>query len=379
MGFCDRENEPSACKPWFARGSECLTEAGVCPHKFDLDQACEGDSNCFSNHCDDGLCALEPVCDLPDDRGGLTANDLPTAVQYVGAVVQMTCDVVDCQLGFSEQGRALCLEQMADPFDVEAALSPSFEYDAGAAARCVNAFTILTCADLLAGAAKDICGQNLEGILQMDDVCSGTGCAVGLYCDESATCPGTCQPLPAVGEECTSDCAQGSSCQNPDADGVGHCVAYAAEGEECGSDLRECLPGLLCDAALSPGVCRPHLEVLPPAAPGGACQEDVQCGPGLFCDTVEDVCASRVGAGGECTLLECQRDLYCNSEDHCASRIPTGQACPNSIACAEGFCIDGVCDKPVAIGEPCTQDAHCFSFNCLDGECVPLSSSSCEP
>jgi hypothetical protein len=163
-----------------------------------------------------------------------------------------------------------------------------------------------------------------------------------------------CEPFAGeglVGEPCTtidaarvsfSDCAPGLSCK-PECGGCVDDRRRRAEGEPCGTCFGFCDEGLTCSLPGEPleGTC----VVRSGGAPGDPCQSFLDCSEGLYCP--EDICAPRLGEGGDCeTGVECALGLYC-SAGRCEALKRTGDPCTSSSECAFACSSQGRCSFPL--------------------------------
>ncbi len=122
----------------------------------------------------------------------------------------------------------------------------------------------------------------------------GTQCAYGLGC---AGTPGTCKPLPKLGEACPDDlCAElGASC-----DATATCAPLGLTGAAC-TTARDCSPYFTCAAPS----CAPNPALGEPCT--GLCRD------GSWCDSATGACTAPQADGATCvTGLQCSSS-YCDA------------------------------------------------------------------
>jgi hypothetical protein len=108
-------------------------------------------------------------------------------------------------------------------------------YDAARAGECMDVIRGLACTALQ---AEDFCDDFIVPLVAAGGQCDQDFECVTGYCDAETE---TCATLPALGQPCNFDCAQGSYCDF----GTRVCEAARADGAECFFD-DECL-SLYCD------------------------------------------------------------------------------------------------------------------------------------
>jgi len=224
--------------------------------------------------------------------------------------------------------------------------------------------------------AEEACGPGLD--------CDGTrrvcvgqegfqGCQTNEQCATGRCTDGTCvEALAAIGESCAElKCQEGLVC--PEATKVclgpegflgckedSHCVTtrctsgvciLPAPGGACGPG-NTCPPDQKCASVLGPRACLMQ--------PGKKCDGDVQCSS-LYCR--QGTCTRD---DGKCeSSADCKGNFRCQTNKLCM--IPNFLACPSSVLCASGNCVNGICQPPkVACSPPCTGDF----IACVGGRCV---------
>jgi hypothetical protein len=121
-------------------------------------------------------------------------------------------------------------------------------YDAGNAGECIALLRGLDCTAVQSEIDLLDCEDFIVPLVDAGGACEQDfECTTG-YCDTSGGAElGACAALPALGQECDGDCAQGSYCEF----GTGLCEAVKADGTECFFD-DECQSDF-CDP--DAGVC----------------------------------------------------------------------------------------------------------------------------
>lgn len=267
----------------------------------------------------------------------------PGASDYCEATVDLFCpfylrcgwtaaiDEASCRDSFLETCNAVY-----EPRWVALADAGLLELDPDGLAACEEHLSTLTC-----GAQQTElqgpCGELWNGLVP-----EGGGCGVGLenfVCDDSSACVldlsfcGTCKPMVADGEACSTDlrCARESAC----VDDV--CVARARLGEVC-SEAVPCYVGAQCAE--------------------GVCTDDERVAVGDSC-----------GAG-----LDCPYTASCVSGT-CVADALLGESC-TSRNCASGWCDGAVCQTFKEPGDLCSAAQECGSYQCDDaGRCGELLST----
>jgi hypothetical protein len=309
------------------------------------------------------------------EGNGSPSTDLATTAEFVSAYVRWACDYSsECSLSPVVRSAEECKRETALQLESNATLNtPTIYYDAAAARRCFEVLSNLECDDYwtaVAGASED-CNAIFFGKFPLGGTCSyDEECEPGLHCDRDEACPGTCQPIPGLGEACSgSECNFDQTCFN------GLCQHYVPEGGACGNDYPECEPLLRCPLDAAVPTCTST-----PAAAGEQCL-------GLDC-IAGYVCGPSPGAAIEYTCLQplplgavCTEDSICASETHCSSNtttagtciadLPLGGACDEMRfdQCAVGWCIGGTCSEQKELGSACSDDFGCYSFHCMEGTC----------
>lgn len=257
-------------------------------------------------------------------------------------------------------------------FDFEHTLGdPLVEYQAGAAARCL---------DGILGAACDAdpeaeCDDVFVGTLPEGATCAQDLQCLDGFCALDEGCSGTCTALRSEGGECASSdqCGSGLACGADDT-----CAQPAWIGESCTE--APCGSNLSCGGSFEEPVCLggDQFWVGELGDPCGLGQ--LLCKADLTCANTEDgsVCMPYAEPDGTCysaTPSMCPRGYYCERSDDqreglCLSQLDAGSPCSDDVQCDGGNCVDQSCGVFVELRGACSDHQHCRSNNCVDGECV---------
>jgi hypothetical protein len=192
-----------------------MCPAGVCVHVPQLGEACLATSTCANGaRCASGTCvaALEAGEACSPSTGG-------------------------CDIGLG------CVPSAADPSTGTCTASTP----AGVGERCGVCQTGLVCSSTTSTCRQPRTDGTCERTsFGADDCPSGEACVT-----DGGAVEGQCEPLPSVGEACTSVCARGSRC-TPTGAGTSTCSVAVANGEACETDFA-CISGF-CGS----GVCAPQ-------------------------------------------------------------------------------------------------------------------------
>jgi hypothetical protein len=228
-------------------------------------------------------------------------------------------------------------------------------------------------------------------------------CRAGLFCDDTAGCPGTCRPFAATGGMCAvnGDCnpLDGLYCQKvPDAGdgGVGTCQPFVPANADC-TDRDQCAPGALCIEKK----CRRLSEIFTQAETFTCSTNGLLCQRGLDCEYMgvpvitTGTCVKEKKALDMCKLAlpdECPKDTYCsagffNNGGQCLATPVENQPCATNFEQAAGVaapckaglvCVNGICKPGRQLGQPCEINSQCYSGACLappaggPAICLPL-------
>lgn len=209
------------------------------------------------------------------------------------------------------------------------------------------------CQPLYNQTCNDGCHDEL-GRLTSCGPCLAIACQPGIFAGCEEAVPTCCSDY---------ECGRGQTCVVPaDGGGVGRCEGFTTV---CGETFGSCPAGAECvpvgcagsgSAGGSPGgsssppsndpACRPVFDCLPVAG----CTTDVECGPGMRCNTCP--------ADPDCPSCAVCGPSRCESAP---STCGADVACPDGCACRNGTCVgpdDGACGvRPFRV---CSQDSQCL-------------------
>ncbi|MET0386071.1 MAG: Dickkopf N-terminal cysteine-rich domain-containing protein [Polyangiales bacterium] len=195
----------------------------------------------------------------------------------------------------------------------------------------------------------------------------GLPCRTSAHCSDGYVCrAGLCSEPLGVGAPCSGylgqgECAPGLACQVGESDELEcqpNAAVYAGKlDESCDVFGVLCEPGLVCqsrsaDREDTAGVCTM------PAAAGDTCRLAVpaQCPPDYYCKDKTFGSSARVAAG---------------AEGLCAELPAGGAACETEIGCRPGAYCDETCHVVQSVGGSCDEGTECFSGSCVDNQCAP--------
>ena len=403
-GSCD---DSLACADgWFCLDDSCAAERGD-------GEACAGDAQCQSDHCEGGTCCAAGVCctaDAPCDDANVCTDDV--------------CDGFMCS---SEENSAQCSEPICNAGSLTGPrfCSGGSCAEGGEVSNCPGGLVV--CQD--ATSCKPGCTATVD-------------CASGSWCDQ-----GACSPAEEAGAGCTADEQCGSAhCQNGYCCDAGECCASDEDCDDanaCTEDVcyeSVCLSGSV-EGACGASQCDGDVYWPTPSCLEGECvgpNESTDCAAGVppcslgICTSTgcttepvngdECVVASCVGGqlttGGTCEEGQCVPDdaqpcpggfacasptqcaTTCEGDEHCAEGLgcqggvccPDGQVCCDtdddcgdlSAPCVFAECTAGLCvASQLEDGEPCGE-AHCEALvwvepgECDGGSCVASEGELCE-
>ncbi|HET7501991.1 MAG TPA: hypothetical protein VFK02_13335 [Kofleriaceae bacterium] len=216
---------------------------------------------------------------------------------------------------------------------------------------------------------------------QIDAECVSGTCEPSSGCPESGCCAGTCRPAQAPagdGGGCAQDgdCRDGLVCATDRT-----CRTPAGPGEPCAADRECAAGlGCINPLSTMPGTCRPlpHLGEPCPylrcadenlrcdetqascvalGLPGAPCGGDLECSPLLECDATSHACQVLPSLGMPCTRA-CQGQAFCQHDDTgagtCVAPLANGAPCEFRSECASYYCFVG------PVFESCTDPPACF-------------------
>lgn len=299
---------------------------------------CIENSDCASNHCQNGFCCLSGDCcaqpfDCPESYWKEPSCDSPTTCQ-------------------GSRRDAKCLQSRCQPSDM-------IQDDSA----CGTDITALDCSPYL----PKSCTGNVS---QTPPVCPTT-CITDASCIEGYYCDGTCVPKKIDGEACSQAmvCASGH-CQNGFCCAAGDCCATATN---CSTVLyaqaASCDQPSVCQGTRKDAVCVSSICLL-----GDPTDDDSACTPStlaLDCGAYVD----RFCAGGDpqtppsCPLSclsheECASGFHC--EGTCLANYPNGSGCVEDAQCLSSHCQNGFC---CASGDCCFESVNCPDSYSSPSEC----------
>ena len=160
------------------------------------------------------------------------------------------------------------------------------------------------------------------------------------------------------------DCIEGYCAR--EREGCGQCEPRGAPADSC--DEFPCAEGAVCVR----DVCRPR------RSEGQACEQDVECGPGLFCHLERRVCEAQRGVDAPCAddrdIVDCAETLFC-ADRVCTEQIDrrTGSPCEaqGSVCEVGNWCDGSFCRAFLEVGADCAEDRSCGPLGaCVNLQCV---------
>lgn len=392
-------------------------EGGACEADVPNGSVCDEDSDCASNHCDNGFCCNPggtccatdmncpgypgegTVCDVPEDcegtRGTVSCNPTTFACETASGVPDdSACDssVLGDECGFfadvyctgeATQSRPRCPSSCASDTDCDAN------------AHCDAAFCF---PDLPDGEACDEASDCVSGYCNNGFCCSGGDCCRSASdcppsyrsaptCDDTRACQGTRDAAACISSVCetTFDVPDDSACVSSTlADNCGLYPSIYCNGNPmqssptcstmCAGDS-ECDEGAHCDG----GTCIADLP------DGSACDEPSDCQTGYcangFCCATGDCCSRNTdcpASYGEASICNnaatCQgqrRDPQCNAANICQTGplVDDDSGCVGLVSNTCGFYPSRMC---TAMTNQTTDQASLCAMTCtVDGDCDP--------
>lgn len=312
------DQTPGVCPTACTQDAECLSGYhcdGQCVANVSNGAACDENSDCQSNFCNNGFCCSGGTCcSQPSDcPAGLFA-------------APSHCD-----------NESTC---QGTRFD----------------ATCVNA----TCGTSNPVADDSACGASVQALdctPYQSKYCSGavnqtppscaTGCTADAQCADGYHCDGTCKIDVENGGVCdeASDCVS-NHCQNGFCCSGGDCCQV---GGDCPNTY---LVPVTCDSA---STCQ-------------GTRKDKQCSNNV-CGTSAPI-ADDTACGATTKALDClpYQPRYCTGAANQSS--PTcATTCTADSECQTGYHCDGTCLANLANGQACDEQTDCVSLHCQNGFC----------
>lgn len=322
----------------------------------------------------------EPAADGPAAAGSvaserkLDTDELGSVPAYLEAFAEQGCKTsARCQ--DSELTQEQCVAtRLAALQSITALQLPTVHLNPAQAQTCLSRVEGVSCDPDATALDESLaaCGEVFSGEVSAGAACSyDEECELGMLCDKSTTCPGTCKRLSQAGEACNPGCSTGLVCFD------GTCQAPLDEGEPCGADTPACAGTSVCKLDQEPATCQPpgHVGVgedcrYSYCAPGSHCKRDFSGDGSIKCE-------ADVALGKTCIDFDsCVDGAHCEAplleEGLCVANVALGDPCTgiSLFECKEGQCLDGRCAYPVGLGEPCTEDADCYSNHCDKDKCA---------
>ncbi len=374
---CDVEND-GKCVPT----AHC--DASLCLADLDNGQISNEDSDCKSNHSQNGFCCGSGDCCA-------ASQDCPT----FGISAPICEDTATCQ---GSRGQAICSNNECG---AQNGVPDDTACDASVVADECGFYRAIHCT----GAAN-------QTPPSCPTSCTANGdCDANAYCDPlSDTCRGDLdngQSCPQGSPSCQSGhCQNGFCCNEGDCCATeGDCPASYSTAPTCDTptacqgtaDIAQCSSSRCVtslnvpdDSACGTGVvanpCGPYLPIRctggtsqdAPECPT-SCTSSTQCDANAYCNPAgacvpDEPDGSACHASGDCQGDHCQNGFCCASGDCCATGSDCGgyrqAAVCNSQTSCQGSRVDGVCSGSFQCSGQTVQD---------DSACAGLQSNDCGP
>ncbi|MFH1642724.1 MAG: LamG-like jellyroll fold domain-containing protein [Nanoarchaeota archaeon] len=327
---CDKNSDclSDHCQNGFCCASgDCCSQVADCPSSYSIAPNCDSAGTCqgtrVDRDCSGNQCVGIPV---PDDSACASS----TLSDNCGLFIPVYCS------GAVTQNDPVCLLACTD----------DNECDAGA--HCDDICMV----DVVNGGSCDENSDCLSGHCQ-----NGFCCASGDCCSQATDCPSSYVIAPK--------CDSASTCQGTRVDRV-------CSGNECVSttvpDDSACTLSTLSDncGLFIPVYCSGAVTQNDDTACLSACTNDNQCDSNVHCD--DGTCVLDVGNGescdenSDCSSGHCQNDFCCASGDCCSQAID----CPDDENCRQITCNNNLCNcvPKLENGAGCIVDNDCISGNC---------------
>ena len=390
-------------------GSPACTGNGMCDGNGSCDtyagagctpSPCNGNNDCTSGHCVDGICCDE----------GCTGLCKACTTHLKGAGVNGVCDfIIDgrdqahecatigsgaCEGDSVCNGVGACRSVLAgtvcvagDCADTTQANNPDL---CDATGTCVDMGTT-QCGTYICSGGECLSSCSGNGDCQTGYECLGGSCGVGKNQGEACTTNTECSSQHCVegvccNEACTESCR---SCleQNKVAGSDGTC-GYVKPGTDpkdgCAASATECLADGYCDGQ---GSCRAYAPASTECSGGlqclsstsqvvmecngtGSCVEGTttSCAP-YTCSSTTQQCVTSCTTTADCAPL-----YYCDASS-CVQSLDNGAQCTQSEQCKTGFCVEGVCCDQACTGD-CQSCLSEHKGSGSNGTCGPIAAGS---
>jgi len=336
---CDDEGADSdaLCVPM----AHC--EGGGCEADLPNGSVCDEDSDCGSNHCDNGYCC---------DAGGTCCAESMDCPGFPGEGV--VCDVAeDCE---GSRGMVQCNTESFACETISGVPDDTACDDEVLASDC-GLFADLYC----------------DGTEDQPRPRCPTSCSADDECDDAAHCDASfCFPDLPDGEPCdeASDCVSGY-CENGFCCASGDCCRTAVDcpgsygSPAVCDDMRACA-GTRDAASCVDNICGTNVDVPDDSACTSAIVAD-ECGlyPAVRCtgavDQSSPVCPTMCAGDSDC-----DESAHCDAM-MCEADLPNGSACDEASDCQSGICNNGFCCTG---GDCCARDSDCPSSYAEPSTCL---------
>ena len=308
---------------------------------------CDEDTDCASDHCDNGFCCNDGACcaiatDCPGGGGiGATCDDSPTCQGTRGEII---CEMNQCATRSGVPDDSACTSTVE--------------------ANTCGFFTSVYCSGSTSQAPPS---------------CPGT-CSLDTQCDADAHCDfSVCLPDLPDGERCDemSDCASGH-CQNGFCCASGDCCGDATHCPASYSTAPSCDTPAACQGTRDAATCVSSRCGTTASVPDdSACTGSIEasnCGlyPSRFCN-------GTVGQTAPTCSTMCSSDSECDSNAHCdlgmcTIDLPDGSPCDETSDCAGNHCQNGFC---CATGDCCAVATNC-AFSTYGEASICNSAMTCQ-
>jgi len=358
------DNGCPTCSDGIKNGNESDIDCGgSCGATCADEKTCNTFSDCVSNRCNFGHCAV-PTCNDAVRNGNETDIDCGGSCP-TKCMLGMSCMMAsDCADG-------ACMNNICEPPSCNDMTRNGTETDIDCGGNCSPCPDMMACAvpaDCMSGACTSgicvvpTCSDMARNGQETDVDCGGlcSPCSTGKNCGKASDCVnGVCSAGKCMASSCTDGLRNGNE---SDIDCGGSCGACTS-GKTCGI-AADCQTGY-CTA----GVCQFKPQ-------GAACSVNNECVTGHCADglctntSCNQICTHSVA--GICTNAVAGTDprsecsgRYCNGAGAC------NPSCTDGIKNGNETDIDcgGSCSTKCADSKGCTKAADCVSNACIAGFC----------
>ncbi len=306
-------------------------------------------------------------CPDPTQPPEPVLTPLQVFVRSCDSYAQAWCDRRDwCAVSNdrAQQGAA-CLEAAkagCRAVEQVALMRPFEDFDTAQASACTSAVASAECAIMDEWVVDlTVCREAFGARAATSGACLVNGDCLGGYCARDRDGCGQCEPRSAIAESCAEfPCVEGAVCVRD------VCRPRRSAGEACEQDV-ECGPALFCH--LERRVCEAQRGVNAPCADDRGIRD---CAENLYC--ADRVCTAKIErlTGSPCVQegSACLEGNWCDGE-FCRRYLETGAACSEDFSCGPlGACVELSCAVRGEAGATCSRDRHCLmGLACFDGQC----------